>query len=418
MLFAIVFDFTDGILIEKYRSKKHIKRIGLIASLVINLGLLSFFKYYGFVVSNFANLFHLNLSYKNLPLPLGISFYTFQSMSYIIDVYLGKVSAQKKFLSYATFVTMFPQLVAGPIVRYIDIEKQIDNRKENINQFIAGIELFVMGLAKKVLLANNIGLLWSSIKQTPIGEITILTAWLGIISFTFQIYFDFSGYSDMAMGLAKMFGFEINKNFNYPYISRSITEFWRRWHMSLGSWFREYLYIPLGGNRCGKLKQFRNLFIVWFLTGFWHGANWNFIIWGLYFGCFVVIEKLFLLSWLNKKRKFIGHIYTILVVIVGWVFFEFEDLNQGLKYLKTMFGLGTHNLIDGQAIYYLYTNAILFIILIICSTPIINQLFIKIKESIKLAGAITIPIVYLFILFLCTAYLVNQSYNPFLYFRF
>lgn len=418
MLFAIVFDYTNGIIIEKNHSRKHIKRIGLIASLVVNLGLLSFFKYYGFFVNNFAELFHLNLVTKSLPLPLGISFYTFQSMSYIIDVYLGKVSAQKKFLSYATFVTMFPQLVAGPIVRYIDISKQIDNRKVTINQFLDGIELFIIGLAKKVLLANNIGILWSSVKQTPLGEVSILTAWLGIISFTFQIYFDFSGYSDMAIGLAKMFGFEINKNFNYPYISRSITEFWRRWHISLGSWFREYLYIPLGGNRNGNLKQFRNLFIVWFLTGFWHGANWNFIVWGLYFGCFVVIEKLFLLNWLNKAWKYIGHIYTILVVIVGWVFFEFENLDQAVRYIKTMFGLGTHSFLDGRAIYYLYTNAILFIMLMICSTPIVNQLFIKLKENMKLAGAISIPIVYLLIIFLCTAYLVNQSYNPFLYFRF
>lgn len=418
MIFAIVFDYTNGLVIEKYFSNKLIKRIALIVSLAVNLGLLSFFKYYGFFVSNFSELFHLNLAAKSLPLPLGISFYTFQSMSYIIDVYLGKVPAQKKVIAYATFVTMFPQLVAGPIVRYIDISKQIDNRKENISQFLDGVELFIIGLAKKVLLANNIGILWSSVKATPLGEISILTAWFGIISFTFQIYFDFSGYSDMAIGLAKMFGFEINKNFNYPYISRSITEFWRRWHISLGSWFREYLYIPLGGNRYGKLKQLRNLFIVWFLTGFWHGANWNFIIWGLYFGAFLVMEKSFLLVWLNNKPKFVGHIYTLLVVIVGWVFFEFDSLGQGIAFIKTMFGFGTHNLIDGRAVYYLYTNAILFIILIICSTPVINRLFTELKGKMKLTGAVTIPILYMLIVFLCTAYLVNQSYNPFLYFRF
>ncbi|WP_088187355.1 MBOAT family O-acyltransferase [Desulfosporosinus sp. FKA] len=418
MLFAIVFDYTNGLIIEKNSANIVIKRLGLIASLVVNLGLLSFFKYYGFFVSNVSALFHLNLTIKSLPLPLGISFYTFQSMSYIIDVYLGKVPAQKKILAYATFVTMFPQLVAGPIVRYIDISKQIDNRKQNLVQFLDGLELFIIGLAKKVLLANNIGILWTSIKATPQGEISILTAWIGIISFTFQIYFDFSGYSDMAIGLAKMLGFELNINFNYPYISRTVTEFWRRWHISLGTWFREYLYIPLGGNRQGKWKQLRNLFVVWFLTGFWHGANWNFIVWGLYFGSFVVLEKFFLLKWLNNKPRFIGHVYTLLVVIVGWVFFEFDSLTQGLGFIRTMFGIGANKLIDGHSLYYLYTNAILFVILAICSTPLMRNLLNKFKKTMKVTGTIAIPIAYMLIVVLCTAYLVNESYNPFLYFRF
>lgn len=418
MIFAIIFDYTNGLLIEKNSAHKFRKRLGLIASLTVNLGLLSFFKYYGFFVSNFSALFHLNLTTKSLPLPLGISFYTFQSMSYIIDVYLGKVPAQKKILAYATFVTMFPQLVAGPIVRYIDISKQINNRKENLLQFLDGLELFIIGLAKKVLLANNIGVLWSSVKATPIGEMSVLTAWIGIVSFTFQIYFDFSGYSDMAIGLAKMLGFELNINFNYPYISRNVTEFWRRWHISLGTWFREYLYIPLGGNRKGSLKQLRNLFVVWFLTGFWHGANWNFIVWGLYFGTFVVMEKFFLLRWLNNKPSWIGHVYTLLVVIVGWVFFEFDNLTQGLGFIKTMFGMGTNKLIDGHALYYLYTNAILMIILAIGSTPLIYKLLTKIKMTMKITGTIAIPVAYMLIMFLCTAYLVNESYNPFLYFRF
>lgn len=418
MLFAIVFDYTNGLIIEKYSTNIVVKRLGLIASLTVNLGLLSFFKYYGFFVGNFSALFHLNLTVKSLPLPLGISFYTFQSMSYIIDVYLGKVPAQKKILAYATFVTMFPQLVAGPIVRYIDISKQIDNRKQNLVQFLDGLELFIIGLAKKVLLANNIGILWSSIKAAPQGEISILTAWIGIVSFTFQIYFDFSGYSDMAIGLAKMLGFELNINFNYPYISRNVTEFWRRWHISLGTWFREYLYIPLGGNRQGKWKQLRNLFVVWFLTGFWHGANWNFIVWGLYFGGFVVLEKFFLLKWLSNKPRFIGHVYTLLVVIVGWVFFEFDSLTQGLGFIRTMFGIGTNKLIDGHSIYYLYTNGILLIILALCSTPLMRHLLIKFKKTMKVTGTIAIPIAYMLIVVLCTAFLVNESYNPFLYFRF
>lgn len=418
MLFTAVFDFTNGLLIEKFREKKSISRMVLIGSLTVNLGILSFFKYYGFFASNINSFFHLNLAFSNLPLPLGISFYSFQSMSYVVDVYLGKVKAQKNVIVYGTFVTMFPQLVAGPIVKYVDISKQIEKRKESLNLFGEGAELFILGLAKKVLLGNNIGALWSTIKALPMTEISTASAWIGIISFTFQIYFDFSGYSDMAMGLGKMFGFHLVQNFNYPYTSKSITEFWRRWHMSLGSWFREYVYIPLGGNRSGRIKQYRNLFVVWFLTGLWHGANWNFIFWGLYFGAFVTIEKIFLLKWLNNKPTFISHVYTILVVIVGWVFFEFENMIQGISFLKIMFGIGTYSFVDSRAIYYLYTNIILFVILAICSTPILKNVMSSIKEKINLVGVLAVPIAYIIILFFCTAYLVNQSYNPFLYFRF
>jgi alginate O-acetyltransferase complex protein AlgI len=418
MLFAAVFDFTNGLLIDKFRDNKKACRAVLIGSLTVNLGILCFFKYYGFLLSNINALFHLNIAYKSLPLPLGISFYTFQSMSYVIDVYLGKVKAQKNILIYATFVTMFPQLVAGPIVKYIDISKQIENRKESMNLFGEGAELFIIGLSKKVLLANNIGMLWDTIKATPASQLSIASSWLGIIAFTFQIYFDFSGYSDMAMGLGRMMGFHLTQNFNYPYISKSITEFWRRWHMSLGSWFREYVYIPLGGNRKGRLKQYRNIFIVWFLTGFWHGANWNFILWGLYFGAFVTIEKIFLLKWLDKRPKFIAHIYTLLVVVVGWVFFEFENMQQGISFLKTMFGLNSGTLIDSNAIYYIYTNIILFVILAVCSTPVVRNIMLKLKEKIQTVGVLIMPAVYALLLFFCTAYLVNQSYNPFLYFRF
>lgn len=418
MLFTAVFDFCNGLLIEKYRKSKNISRLVLICSLTVNLGILCFFKYYGFFASNINNFFHLNLAFSNLPLPLGISFYSFQSMSYVVDVYLGKVKAQKNVIVYGTFVTMFPQLVAGPIVKYIDISEQIENRKEKLSLFGEGAELFILGLGKKVLLGNNIGALWSTIKALPIGEISTLSAWIGIIAFTFQIYFDFSGYSDMAMGLGKMLGFRLVQNFNYPYISKSITEFWRRWHMSLGSWFREYVYIPLGGNRNGRLKQYRNLFIVWLLTGFWHGANWNFIVWGLYFGIFVTIEKIFLLKWLENKPSFISHIYTLLIVIIGWVFFEFENMSQGIMFIKVMFGLGANSYADGRAIYYLYTNIILFVILAVCSTPVLKELMLKVKEKINLFGAVLIPVSYIIILFFCTAYLVNQSYNPFLYFRF
>lgn len=418
MLFSTVFDYINGLLIEKYRDRKNICKSVFINSIVINLAILCFFKYYGFVIDNINSLFDLHLTVKRLPLPVGISFYTFQTMSYVIDVYLKKVPVQKNIISFGTYVTMFPQLVAGPIVQYGDISKQLDNRKESFDMFGEGAEKFITGLSKKVLLANNIGLLWTTIKATPTNELTVLASWLGIIAFTFQIYFDFSGYSDMAIGLGKMFGFDLMKNFNYPYVSKTVTEFWRRWHISLGSWFREYVYIPLGGNRVGKLKQYRNLFVVWFLTGFWHGANWNFILWGLYFGFFVTIEKVFLIKWLKNTPKFIGHIYTLLVVVVGWVIFEFESIFQGANYIKTMFGIGTKGLYDNTAIYYLYTNIVLFIILAICSTPIPNRLIMYLKNKLNRIGTIAIPSAYTFLAFLSTAYLVNESYNPFLYFRF
>ncbi len=418
MLFSTVFDFFNGLAIEKYRDNKRVSKAILINSLVINLGLLGFFKYSSFFVENFNSLFNLSIQWESLPLPLGISFYTFQTLSYTIDVYLNKVNVQRNIISFGTYVTMFPQLVAGPIVRYSEIEKELDNRQESLYLFGEGAELFIIGLSKKVLLANNIGLLWDSVKAMPISGISVLSAWLGILAFTFQIYFDFSGYSDMALGLGKMFGFNFIKNFDYPYISKSVTEFWRRWHISLGAWFREYVYIPLGGNKEGQLKQFRNLLIVWLLTGFWHGANWNFILWGLYYGILLILEKLFLLDWMKDKPEFLKHIYTMIMVVVGWVFFEFENINLGFSFIKTMFGFGTGGVIDGNAIYYLYTNGLLFIILILCFTPKLKTAFNRIKLKLKKSGTIAIPIAYMILIFLCTAYLVNETYNPFLYFRF
>ncbi|MBW4828946.1 MAG: MBOAT family protein [Clostridiaceae bacterium] len=418
MLFSTVFDYFNGLFIDKYRENKKIAKLVLVNSLVVNLGILCFFKYYGFIVNNTNNFFNMSIKTIELPLPLGISFYTFQTLSYTIDVYLGKVKPQKNIISFGTYVSMFPQLVAGPIVRYSDVALELENRHESFKLFGEGAELFIIGLSKKVLLANNIGILWDSIKAAPISELSVISAWLGIIAFTFQIYFDFSGYSDMAIGLGKMFGFNLMKNFDYPYISKSVTEFWRRWHISLGSWFREYVYIPLGGNRDGRVKQYRNLFIVWFLTGLWHGANWNFILWGLYYCVFLIIEKTFLQKWLKDKPVFISHIYTILVIIVGWVFFEFEDIDKGISFIKTMFGFGNSLLYDSKAIYYLYTNALLFIVLAICSTPIIGLGMKRLKDSLKFRGNIIIPIIFMVLLFICTAYLVDESYNPFLYFRF
>lgn len=418
MLFSTVFDYFNGVLIDKYRGKGRISKLVFINSIVVNIGILSFFKYYGFIVQNLNAILHLNLVSHKLPLPIGISFYTFQTMSYVIDVYLQKVKVQKNIITFGTYITMFPQLVAGPIVRYSDVEEQMDERHESLSKFGEGVEIFTVGLAKKVLLANNIGLLWSTIKAVPAGNLTTLTAWIGIIAFTFQIYFDFSGYSDMAVGLGKMFGFELMKNFNYPYISKSATEFWRRWHISLSQWFREYVYIPLGGNRNGSFIQYRNLIIVWFLTGLWHGASWNFILWGLYYCMFIILEKMFLLKLLQKLPSFISHIYTMLIVVVGWVLFEFENLSSGIDYIKVMFGVKGTGFLNGDSVYYLYTNALLFVLLFIFSTPLAKNAANAARRKLDKRTWIAEPAAVFILILISTAYLVSQTYNPFLYFRF
>ncbi len=418
MVFTTVFDYFSALYITKNKENKLKKRNIFIFTVIVNLAILGFFKYYGFFIDNINSIFHLNIEYKGLPLPIGISFYTFQTLSYIIDVYLGKVKVQKSLIDFSLYVTMFPQLVAGPIVRYSDITEQLRYREEGINSFGEGVERFIQGLGKKVLLANNIGMLWTTIQSTNFENLSIVTAWLGIAAFTFQIYFDFSGYSDMAIGLGKMFGFEFIENFDYPYISQSVTEFWRRWHISLGSWFREYIYIPLGGNRKGFLMQCRNLFAVWILTGLWHGASWNFVVWGLYYGIILFIEKLFLKRALKLLPEFLSHIYTMVVVMVGWVFFGMDSLSHGVDYIKVMFGFGSNPIIDSSAIYYLNTNLILFIILFIASTPVMNSIFENIKRYKKNKGVIIATAILMIINMLAIAYLVNETYNPFLYFRF
>ncbi len=391
MLFSCLSDYIHSIIIDKYRSTIYSK-IALISSISINIGILIFFKYLPF----------------NLPLPIGISFYTFQTMSYSIDVYRGNVPVQKNFLTLATYVTLFPQLVAGPIVRYIDIEKELDFRVHNLDTFYQGVYRFIVGLSKKVLLANNLGIIWNNIKISPIHDLSLFTSWLGIICFTLQIYFDFSGYSDMAIGLGKMFGFTFPENFNFPYISKSITEFWRRWHISLGSWFRDYVYIPLGGNRCSKHRWFFNIFVVWFLTGIWHGASFNFILWGLYFGIILVLEKLFILNLLNKLPNLLKHFYTLFIIILGFVLFEFNSLSSISSYLKSM--LFNSNLIDSSFIYYFVPNIALLLISIISCTPIIKYLLEKYN---------LFRFVFLILgLILSTSFLVDSSFNPFLYFRF
>ncbi len=418
MIFTIIFDYIMALIIDRNREDKVKSKIIFIATVGVNLLILGFFKYYGFLIDNINLLFNLNLQYTNLALPIGISFYTFQTLSYVVDVYLDKVKVQKSLISFALYVTMFPQLVAGPIVKYSDIDYQLTNRKESINKFGQGVDRFIIGLGKKVLLANNIGIIWTTIQGMNIDSISVLTSWIGIIAYTFQIYFDFSGYSDMAIGLGKMFGFEFIENFNYPYISTSISEFWRRWHISLGTWFREYVYIPLGGNRVSTLKHIRNLFVVWLLTGLWHGASWNFVVWGLYYGFILFMEKIILHKVLSKTPKFIKHIYTMLLVMIGWVLFGSMDLTSALEYLKVMFGLSGNALVDNSAIYYLYTNIKLLIILALCSTPIISIIFRQIIKKGKSVGILFAVSINIIIILISIAYLVNETYNPFLYFRF
>lgn len=419
ILFLIIFDYLSALIIGKYRERnKFIAKSTFLIMILFNIGVLGFFKYFEFIINNINVVFGVSWSVEKLPLPIGISFYTFQIISYAADVYLGKVKAEKNIINFGTYITMFPQLASGPIMKFGEIGEQLRNRKENLENFTDGIERFIVGLGKKVLIANNVGLIWTVIKNTPIGEISVVSAWLGIIAFTLQIYFDFSGYSDMAIGVGKMMGFELIENFRYPYLSTSVSEFWRRWHISLGRWFKDYLYIPLGGNRVSKLKQVRNLFIVWFITGLWHGASWNFIFWGIYFGIFVFIEKMFLGNLLKKMPKVISNMYTMIVVIIGWVFFDIYKFGEAINYIKTMFGVGTNKFIDNAAMYYLYTNAIVLILAIVCATPIISNIQKNIKKKQSLLGAIIMGICYIGILFLSTSYLVNQSFSPFLYFKF
>ena len=406
MIFSSIVDFIHAKIIDKNRGNIKSK-IALCSSIFINLSLLFYFKYLGFFLESTNVLFGTSFINPSIALPIGISFYTFQTMSYSIDVYRGDADVQTDFISFATYVSLFPQLVAGPIVRYKDVANELNSRKHSFDNIYEGICMFVMGLGKKVILANNIGLIWNFVKTQDIGSISVLTAWIGIISFSLQIYFDFSGYSDMAIGLGKMFGFNFIKNFDYPYISKSITEFWRRWHMSLGQWFRDYVYIPLGGNKCSKSRWFLNIFIVWMITGLWHGAGVNFILWGLYFGLILILEKMFLLNLLDKIPRFFKHIYSLLLIIIGWILFELNTFSSILVYLKAMFLNGL--VIDNTFIYILSQNLILLIVGILASTPIFKKMFKN--DYFK------ITILFLSF-FISIAFLVDASFNPFLYFRF
>ena len=421
MILSIVLNYFCGRDIEANADNPKKAKLSLVFALTANILILGFFKYTDFFIGNINAWFGTSIPLLNLTLPIGISFYTFQMMSYVIDVYRGDAAAQKNFVSFGAYVALFPQLVAGPIVRYTTIADQLDNRRESTDMFAYGIKRFVTGLAKKVLLANTIGQVWTQLSAMEVSSMSVVGTWVGALAFTFQIYFDFSAYSDMAIGLGQMLGFKFLENFDYPYISKSITEFWRRWHISLGTWFREYVYIPLGGNRKGLIRQIFNLLIVWFCTGFWHGASWNFLIWGGYYGVLLIIEKLFLLKVLKKIPAFFSHVYTLFFVVIGWVIFGFDDMTKGWEYLKGMFGFGGLQLVDNMSLYLLLSNLVLILILIVASTPLPAKLGRKIMSLVqtKTWAAMIIENVFIIAIFVISvAFLVNSTYNPFLYFRF
>ena len=399
--------------ISKQIEKNNRPKIYLIVALIYNVGSLLIFKYTDFFIDNINNLFNIDIPYMHIIMPIGISFFTFQVLGYVIDVYNKKHKSSQSIIDFMTYVCLFPQLVAGPIVRYSDIQKELQNRTHSFDKFSEGIKRFVIGLSKKVLLANVLG----EFTKSLVTE-TVLSSWLKPIGYTLQIYFDFSGYSDMAIGLGLMFGLTFLENFNYPLIASSITDFWRRWHISLSSWFKDYVYIPLGGNRVGKLKWIRNLFVVWFLTGFWHGASWNFIIWGLYFGIILVIEKLFVGKYLEKTKVF-KYIYSLIIIVISFLIFNSNTTTEIFTSLKNMFCLNNIDLINQETIYYLKSYSILLIIATISSTPLIKYIISKVRTT-KLNRLINIlePFTYLLLLILSTAFLIDESFNPFLYFRF
>ena len=416
MFASIAIDYTHGMLVTRCKAKGNDKgaRLAVASSVIFNLALLGIFKYSDFVIGNLNALLGTSIPLTGLKLPIGISFYTFQTMSYTIDVYRGDARSQKNIITFGTFVTLFPQFIAGPIIKYKDLDDQLEHRTHSPEQFAAGVQTFVVGLAKKVLIANNIGSLWDVIKATELGSLTVVGAWLGAITCMLQLYFDFSGYSDMAIGLGRMLGFEFLENFNYPYISRSASEFWRRWHISLGSWFREYLYFPLGGSRVGKARMVFNLLIVWAATGIWHGASWNFLCWGLYWFVWITLEKLWLGKWLDRAPVWLTHVYGVFIAIVGWAIFAVEDFSAMGPYLAAMFGFGAGAL-DGVFLYYLRNYLPILVIAIVAATPLAANTWKKLPLR---ARQIAFPVLMLAGLVLTTAYLVDGTYNPFLYFRF
>lgn len=411
MVISIILTYIFGLLMDKY--PKH-KKTFLTLSIVTSVGILVYFKYFNFLIENINMWIGGKIDFIYVALPIGISFYTFQLISYIIDVYRGEAKVQKNLLKLATYIALFPQLIAGPIVRYTTIEDQLEKREHSFSKFALGVRRFVIGLGKKVLIANILGELANIFLGST--DNSTLFYWLYGASNMLQIYFDFSGYSDMAIGLGKMFGFDFLENFDYPYTSTSITEFWRRWHISLGSWFRDYIYIPLGGNRVSKLKWLRNILVVWLLTGLWHGAAWNFIIWGLYFGILLMIEKLFLKKLLDKLPKFISRIYVLLIVMVSFVIFSGNSTTQIFKNLGGLVGIGTDSFVSLESIYYLKSYLVVLIIGIIGSSKLPAN--IATSDKLKKLTNVIEPIFLLIILVISTSYIIDSTFNPFLYFRF
>ncbi|MEG2510882.1 MAG: MBOAT family O-acyltransferase [Bacilli bacterium] len=415
LIFSCIVNYLVALLIEKNKLNKK-KKVYFIISLIFNIGLLIYFKYTNFFIENINSIFSFNISLRNIIMPLGISFFTFQILSYVIDVYKGAVKADKSFIDFTTYVTLFPQLVAGPIVRYVTIKSELKKKDISFENFAYGIKRFIIGLSKKVILANNLGLLIELLNK---GNESVLQFWIVSISFALQIYFDFSGYSDMAIGMGRMFGFKFLENFNYPYIAKSVTDFWRRWHISLSSFFRDYIYFPLGGNRCSKVKWIRNIIIVWALTGAWHGASWNFIIWGLFFATFLLLEKTLWGKWFENK-KIINHIYTLLIVLISFVIFNSSSISEIIINLKSMFFMRDIPLINEESIYYFKSYFVLLVISVVGCLPLLNNLCIRIKSSKKFNKIYeTLEIIILIILFIIVvSYLVDSTFNPFLYFRF
>ena len=414
MVFNIFFNYIGGWLVDKYRADAKKKKLFLILTCVLDIGILAVFKYTGMITETLNMLPFLNIPELQISLPIGISFYTFQTMSYVIDVYRDDAPVSKNFINFGTYVALFPQLIAGPIVRYRDVAEQLVNRRETLEMFTRGVKLFMIGLAKKVIIANTMGTLTTNIFATT-DENGVVGTWVGMIAYTFQIYFDFSGYSDMACGLGNMMGFEFLKNFNYPYIAKSITDFWRRWHISLSTWFKEYVYIPLGGNRKGVKRQILNLLIVWGLTGLWHGAAYNFVLWGLYYGLLLILEKFVLKKFLDRLPSFVQHIYTLFIIIIGWGLFYFTDVGQLGEFMVDLFNFG-NGICGDQAFNLIMSNLPMLIIAAVASTPLASMLYTRfehtrfmwIPETLYCMGVLAVS----------TASLVNQSYNPFLYFRF
>ena len=418
MILTILFNYVCGRDIYIKSGNKRKTRYSLVFAIAVNLFLLGFFKYYGFFIDLLNTVLPFAIRKREIGLPIGISFYIFQAISYLVDVYREEVKPQKNILHFALYISMFPQLIAGPIVRYVDIEAQLKRRAISLAKFGAGVRFFIIGLSKKVILANGIGAVFEAIRGefSGGGNLSVIMAWLGALAYTLQIYFDFSGYSDMAVGLGKMFGFNLKKNFNYPYAATSITDFWRRWHISLSTWFREYVYIPLGGNRAGVARQICNLLVVWSLTGFWHGASWNFLLWGFYYGILLVMEKFIWGNGLQRIPKFFRRLYTLLIVVVGWVFFFSSNIKEAFSYLGMMFGIGASGFSGSVVIYVLSSNWLLWTVGILACVPILFKLFTRTKSAFF--QKCFANIVYMLLFILSVSSLVTGSFNPFLYFKF